>query len=61
MDGQSPMSAKTEMISYIGSQVMEIAMWLRGDDLVRKQNGFAAVMERCGIPFGAAARARTNR
>jgi hypothetical protein len=56
MDGKSTMTAKTEMVSFIDSQVMQIGMWLRGDDLVKKQKSFAAVMEKYSVPFGAASR-----
>jgi len=30
MEGKSTMTAKTEMVSFINSQVMQIGMWLRG-------------------------------
>jgi hypothetical protein len=37
MGGKSQMSAKTEMIGYLDSQVWQILAWLRGsDDLVNE-------------------------
>ena len=52
MRGDSQMTAKTEMVDFLNSQVDGIGMWLRGEGLVKQQKAFVAVMEEYGIPFG---------
>ena len=53
MGGQSQMTAKTEMISSIDNLIQQIAMWLKGDPWIKKQQWFSETMTKYGIPFGA--------